>query len=756
MEAIKITKGKKFIQKGDRVKNLYVLLQGNIQASYKTEKWDMEAGSIIGMLECNSDTYICEYKALSDCVLYSYDYTEPEDFVKIFNADSKYVSVFVMAAMRQTAFFLKRYGEYYEKAQDYYSFLMKVNQEYERFCEDYRNAYHSFKRIEYAKPFVPEQQINQCMVNFYDNMAGMSLRDIEAHLKRNIQLGVGEILNGTEWMNKALNLIESIREYMMFQKEILISAEEDNLYQRYFELTAKAANEGMNITPLKDAVFRIMDFAQKSQLYSEEWLKSLLDRYENYDFDGGNLSEEQAWEETMEEDISQINFLDQILNYVEYEEKKAEEFQADILQLRNLTDIYSTTDEIRALRRRLTKAFFDIYKLAFKKTLEYKNVPKSIKMFLNFGFMDAELAGESVTKDLSDIVEKLSLCKAENVYTIYEWLLSIYEGKNEPSRNEFDLDYPAYLNELKKTGRITAEELKNFTNDAWKKVEFEIENMFMSTNRLTQGKISSYCPILCEYDIINSVENMLVTAEKINEALNYIRTIDFSIFYRKVVFSDVEHEINMELIEKEVFPNVILMPNVGNRAMMWQETAGAKKDTPARFMFPILTVANITEVMIEVAGKYRWEICRKIQGVRWNDITDPSLTSEYNDYIQYYKKNHELSAEVKEKIKNTLYKCKNNFREVFVKDYQSWINYESKGSFRLNKVSRELLFKYCPFSKNIRERLKINPMYQEFFERYDIMNERAKRRIDLLYERYTKKGGEITKELQDNRDFYEL
>lgn len=755
MEAIKITKGKKFIQKGDRLKNLYVLLQGNVQAVYKTEKWEMEAGSIIGMLESSSDTYLCEYTALSDCVLYSYEYTKPEDFVKIFSADPKYVSVFVMAAMRQTAFFIRRYGEYYERAQNYYSFLMKVNQEYERFCEDYRSVHHSFKRIEYAKPFVSAQRINQCMVEFYDSMAGMSLRDVEAHLKRNIQLGVGEILNGTEWMNRALNLIESIREYMMFQKEILISGKEDNLYQRYFELTVKAANEGMNITPLKDAVSRIMDFAQKSQLYSEEWLKKLFAKYEEYDFEGNGTSEEEVWEET-EEDISQINFLEQILKYVEYEDEKAEQVEADIEALRNLTDIYSTADDVRALRRRLTKAFFDIYKIAFKKTLENKMVPKSIRMFLNFGFMDAELAGERVTKDLSDMVEKLSLCKAKNVYTIYEWLVSIYKGENEPSRNEFDLDYPAYLNELKKTGRIMADELKTLTNDPWKKVEFEIENMFMTTDRLTYGKISSYCPVLCEYDIINSVENMLVTAEKVNEALNYIRTIDFSIFYRKVVFSDPERDINMEMIEKEVFPNIILMPNAGNRAMMWQETAGAKKDTPARFMFPILTVANITEVMIEVAGKYRWEICRKIQGVRWNDITDPSLTSEYNDYIQYYKKNHEISVEVKEKIKNTLYKCKNNFREVFVKDYQSWINYESKGSFRLNKVSRELLFKYCPFSKNIRERLKINPMYQEVFERYDIMNERAKRRIDLLYERYTKKGGEITKELQDNRDFYEL
>ena len=334
--------------------------------------------------------------------------------------------------------------------------------------------------------------------------------------------------------------------------------------------------------------------------------------------------------------------------------------------------------------------------------------------------------------------------------------MSIYRGENEPSRNEFDLDYPAYLNELKKTGKVTAAEVKVLQEDRWKRVEFELENMVTSNSRMTYGKLSSYCPLLCEYDVINSVENMLVTAEKINEAINYIRSVDYSIFYRKVVFSDPDRDINMEMIEKEVLPNVILMPNTGSRSMMWQETAGIKRDTPARFMFPILTVANIMEMMMEVAGRYRWEICRKIQGVRWNDISDPSLTSEYNDYIQYYKKNHELSTEAKEKIKNTLYKSKNNFREVFVKDYQNWINYEAKGSFRLNKVSRELLFKYCPFAKSIRKELQINPMYKEMFDKFNITNERSIRRLEVLYERYQKKGGEITKELQDNRDFYEL
>ena len=149
-------------------------------------------------------------------------------------------------------------------------------------------------------------------------------------------------------------------------------------------------------------------------------------------------------------------------------------------------------------------------------------------------------------------------------------------------------------------------------------------------------------------------------------------------------------------------------------------------------------------------------MCRKIQGMRWNDVTERSLTSEYCDYMQFYRKNHDLSAETKEKIKNALVKAKNNYREVFVKDYQCWIKYEAKGSCRLNKVAREIVFTYCPFSKDIRKVLEGNPMYQNLFEKYEIFKQRKLRHVTNFYDKYQKSGGTITQEMQDNLDFYEL
>lgn len=758
MKARKIVKGDTLIQKGERVRHLYVLLQGTCRASYKTMSWELEPGSIVGILECHSEKHICEYQALTDCVLYVCDYCEPEDFRKIFMEESKYVSVFFMAAVRQAFFFLRRYEEYLAVSRTYYGFLMGMFQKYEHFCEMYHISVHSFGRMDMAQPFAGEQKIDKCMSAFYHKLASRSVKEVDEFLKRDVDLGIGEIVNSTEWMQLALRLTEDLREYIQVQKTLLVNDKEDNLLQRFVELTVKVTAEGMDTAPLKEALQRIIDFARKSKLYEEKPLAALLEKYENYDFTNQDQEDVELAEESGLEEADPFgsDFVQQLLSFAGYEEEKGQQFLADLAAYKDLPDQLSTSDEVRVLRRRLTKSYYEVYMQVFRRVAEGARLTNGLRMFLNFGFLDAELAGEKVTKSLYEITQKLYLCKAANVYTIHEWLMSIYKGENEPSRNEFDLDYPAYLQEQKRSGDIREEDMKRLLDDNWAKVQFEIENMLTSNGKMTYGKISTFCPILSEYDVINSAEHMLVTAEKINTALDYIRSIDFSIFYRKIVFSDPDRDINMEMIEKEVLPNVILMPNTGSRGMMWQEISGVRKDTPARFMLPILSAVDVMEQLIDICGRYRWEICRKIQGVRWNDVTDPSLTSEYNDYIQYYRKNHELSAEAKEKIKNALYKSKNNFREVFVKDYQSWINYEAKGSFRLNKVARDLFLKYCPFSKSIRQALRINPMYQEIFQRYDAMNERSIRRIEMLYDRYRKKGGTITKELQDNRDFYDL
>lgn len=163
---------------------------------------------------------------------------------------------------------------------------------------------------------------------------------------------------------------------------------------------------------------------------------------------------------------------------------------------------------------------------------------------------------------------------------------------------------------------------------------------------------------------------------------------------------------------------MILMPNVGSRASLWQEIEGKNRRTKARMLVSIFNTENTEDAMLRLFGEFRWEMCKTEQGVHWNDVTDPSLTSMYCDYLQFYKKNSALSSEQKEKLKTDLKKYSNNYKNVFVADYLSYIKFESAGSPRLNKVAREILFTFCPFGKEIREKIGDNPQYTELINHY--------------------------------------
>ncbi len=92
------------------------------------------------------------------------------------------------------------------------------------------------------------------------------------------------------------------------------------------------------------------------------------------------------------------------MEYPEYEKGKAEQFKNTLQKYKNLPDRLATTDDVRKLRKNITQEFYDIYELAFYRSLKGGRMPAAVKMFLNFGFMDEELAGVDNTHSLYDLI----------------------------------------------------------------------------------------------------------------------------------------------------------------------------------------------------------------------------------------------------------------------------------------------------------------------------------------------------------------
>lgn len=759
MEIIKAKKNQIIAKKNDKVKYWYLVQEGSVLQKFGFSEVKLGKNAIIGILE--KDIFLCDYVAGEDTVLAGFICENSEDLKNLLTGQEKIRSTFLKASMEQRHQMLCLYSDLYNKARQFHMFVENVYNDYKTLCGKYKIEEQSFLRIEHFNPLEMQHKAESWEINNSNSIVKNYLQEYLQLMEKDDSLTVGAIMEAAAQMRRFTLGIGEIETYLSYNKDILISESANDLLKLFFDLSVKTYAKKYDIAPITKDMNLMIKVAEKLNVYNTRMLGRRYAEFKNYDYDSemsDGLNGSGGSEGVRREiDIMKEDCIGHILEYAGLKDEDIESICKMIEEYRDLPDRTSMDKETYALRKKLTSVFYDIYYKVFMRAVkDEKTLTPILEMFLNFGFMDVSFVGEEHAKELYELTAHLDICHSEHIYTIYEWLKCIYRGEKNPSKNEFDMDFPAYLADLRKNGKITSEQAASYQHNNEMKVEFEIKNMFTSVNKITYGNITRFCPILCKNDLLNTIEKMLVTAEKLENALNEIRKIDYSAFYREVLFSDPDRGINCERLEKEILPDFILMPNAGTRVTMWQETSGAKSDTPGRFMFPIFTALDVDDLMLGVVGYFRWEICRRIQGVRWNDIREQSLTAEYCTYIQFYRKNHDLSADAKEKIKNALMRAQNNYREVFIKDYVNWIKFESKGSFRLNKVSRDILIRYCPFAKAVRNELKTNPMYQAPISRFEVETAKKLQRYNSVYDKYVKAGGEITEDLKENLLFYQM
>lgn len=456
--------------------------------------------------------------------------------------------------------------------------------------------------------------------------------------------------------------------------------------------------------------------------------------------------------ETIEKELT--GSLGKLLAYSQLEEEKCIKFQQDVMLFMNMSDKASTDDDARKIRKNVANGFYEIYEAIFIRDYKEKSNNRLIDLFLLYGFVDERLLTKEQLIELYCLEDQNNEQGPCKVYNSKQWLTAVLEGKKEPSKSEFDMDYNETLRDMKKSGQLTEEQMKADQQDQMKKLQYEIRNMFRYNSKVVSGQISIFVPILHKDSFMGHLDQSLLTTNAVNNIIKKIRAVDFSLFYREGMQNDPENGINKEYIQQEVYPDIILLPNYGSNGAMWQEIEGRKRNSPGRFLFPIFAESDMEEVFIKVCGRYRWELCRTIQGATWNDVKVKSLTSEYVDYIQFYKKNRALSEERREKLKLQIQKGRGNTREVFVIDYLLWVKNECTGSMRLNKVSREILASYCPFNKEIRERLASQPLFEEAMQKFN--RERAKKvkELDLRYRTLETKKVQLTPEMVKTMEFY--
>ncbi len=743
--------GTVMIQSEHTLNALHVIVKGSVRASYPGGELYLHKGDVMGICELNYDTHFINYQAVEDTALAAYPCTEKQ-LTQIIRTKPDLCNIIVNSLFKQLHEILDQYEMSKFDCDTFYQYLMKSYEEYCRFTSKHSLAARILPELDSVTELVLEEDIPDWVAKYYEQ-----LYRIAKSISSKSQIAdfiYGMILKASSDVHRVLSICREIYDYKSEILKFLMNENRLDFFDLYASVLYKIGAHDEDSTAITAALGTMMIQLESQDSINREMYNSRVAEYKAKLNDLEESTEAPTADQSSESVKQELkDSLNIILAYAECDKETTDGFRESIDKFRKLSDKNATDDHARKLRMAITKNFYKIYSAAFMKSLTDTKVPRIVKMFFNFGYVDEDLAGLENAAYLYTIVDSLPSDPSRGVYTVYEWLTAVYEGRKVPSRNEFDNDYPAYVRELKITGKIAAADEAKMLSDKKEQVLFELHNMVTSVNKMTFGRISIFSPIFLESNILKDLENTLVSADTVEKSFKNICSTDYGAYYRETLYTNPSIGVGKENIDVEILPDVILMPNVGVRGVMWQEIEGRKRTSPARMMVSIFEMEDLNNILVRLTGEYRWEMCKRIQGARWNDVSEPSLTSEYFDYIQFYKKNRELSADAKDKIKLSMQKAKNSFKEMFVRDYEAWILYEGAGSPRLNKVARTILFTHCPFSKEIRTKLKINPLYKEMMDRYDIKLSQRVRHMDNLCNKVKQNGAEIPEELVKQREY---
>ncbi|MDD3367328.1 MAG: hypothetical protein PHP50_00370 [Lachnospiraceae bacterium] len=752
-------------KQGEPVTELAIVLAGEVRVTNAFFSYVETNGAILGLQENPGAPGRCEYIAAGKVILLTYAYESQEDLVQLLrNSDPKIRNVLAAGVENSVLQIYGKYAELYEELSGFGDKILEIYNNYNQLCQDYDYPAEDLPGLANLTINMKVDEAKKWSYEYFKALHEMPTELKQKYNAYSVSLIIGNILEASNFMKMILWQISEVTDVVEEMLPSVLGESETDLFQYFSELVLSFAQDPLcDASALENAMGELCNVLEDSSFVDKNLLSARLKTYRAYirsiNECGLNAYMDESMEESQkQEDIKDMlkDSLDQIMVYANLDEAEDRSFRELFQRFYELEDHSSTEDNARLLRRELASNFYDVYEKVFLHAMEDEEVPTVIKMFLDFGYMDRELAGEENAAYLYHLVQEWKPDEENRVLLMADWLEKIYCGEEVPSKNEFDTDYAADLHERRMKGEITQEEEQKLLQDNKAKLHFEIQNLFQLANRITSGSISTFCPVFTQEAVLRSLPSCLLTPEKVRESIEAVRKVDYACFYRETVYTNPQLGIKQEYVQKEVLPYVILLPNIGSRASLWQEIAGAKRDTPARMLMPLFCMANEKDMMLHMAGEFRWELCKRIQGVFWNDVTDRSLTSEYCDYIQFYRKNHELSADAKEHIKIALQRAKNSYREVFVQDYILWVKYEGNGSPRVNKFVRSILFSYCPFAKDIRKEYYKNPMYTELIDRYNIKAGQKQHMYDILCQKIEKAGAKLPEELEAQKNYLYL
>ncbi len=769
-----IRAGQVLFREGDRTNCIYMVLKGKLALGNRGFRLVCGPGSILGLDQTGDTQSLYSCSALENSVVYVMSTENGRGLAGLLSGNKDYNGIAVYNHAKIIAELFRQVRALKSCSERIYRDIQAFYKEYFVYAEE-----NDIKTV-----LMPEilqlPQLGSGAEDIQDLEIFLEYAKIPYDAMRSfyaptVSLTTLRLFEMTSTERALMEACARISDYFVSIFMPMVGTADKSLYRNLLGLAIDMKRKGVDCTKVEPMLKSCCEFIIDARALlgscvgrnwdiDDEALIGLYDTYrEGNDFRGEDDVSGAAVESKLANIVNSLqNAYNQLVDFSGYEEERANKLAVIIEEFAALPNKDAGDDNVRKLRKELAEHFYELYLRVFKKTVETDHVPKAAELMLDYGFVSEKLLTNEQMLELVSLSLNAKSKRGRDagsndfcrVYSMSEWLKAVYRGDKEPSRNDMGMDYTECVRDMKKRGAISETEEKMLLDNPISKVEHEIKNVMPHASRVVNGQLLMYVPVLHSDVITGRLEDMLVTSEKINDTVKRILEIDYSVFCRETLFVDRERGIEKEFIVKNVPPVFVAYPTVGDNVIMWQEITGRKRDSEGRFFVGAFTASRMQDMMIKAFGQFRWSLCKIIQGTNWNNVSIKSLTSEYADYIQFYRKNHDLSDERKEKIKLQIQRGRNNLREVFTMDYEAWIKFEATGAVKLNKVAREILATYCPVSAQFREKLVRTPIFDEAFARST--RDRAKKvhELELRFKSYESKNISISDEMDYTLRYY--
>ena len=756
VETIQFSEGSLICSEGEPLSTIMLISKGKVKAVFNGKTFHYNQGDMIGVCDLEVGIYSGTYTAISDVTIAAYPFKNLSALDTLFREKSGVAYLMVYSMCRHLLSLLKHKVDLKDESEKAYEATKMFLEQYEALCAQYAYAAKKLEGASEIEPFSEPDLIDEWVISYYTEIMSVEQNIHMQFFNNRPGVQMGFIRKAAE---DALGVLGTCRDYKRYLDSLaymFINNETIDL----FTLISELHLDSVKIKGADAAVEKLM--TRLSKLLSgmtgvdTDYYNTRLGEYKDKLMALRATVTDDDVTEAASGGIKQnlVDSISVILEYSECPDDVRSQFVRNISDYTKISDRGSSDDEAHKLRKQLTVAFYDIYKRVLLRSLNDPQTPTIINMFLKFGYVDAELAGYENADYLYSIADSFCGNPELGVYTFPEWMAAIYKGEKEPSRSEFDVDYTEYLRQLKKEGEIDAKEEAALLKDQEKKFSYEMENAFPVVNKITSGAVSLFCPVFSDDNVMRTLDATQVRAESIRKAFDEVREIDFSAYYRPTAYSNQSVGVPNDAIHIEVLPEIILLPNIGTRGMLWQEISARNRATPSRMFVPTFLQTDLKVLAIKLTGEFRWEMCKRIQGARWGDLSDPSLTAEYVDYLQFFNKNRELSSEARGLIKNELSRARSNYKLVFVANYSDWLLYESNGMQRLNKVAAAILYMYCPFPAEVRDKLiETIPRFSNLCKKFNIKQFQRTKHLTNITKKIQQNGKQVPKEILDELEY---